>query len=47
LAKKLSIDGDEMIKTAAQQLGVTTPYRELIATRMGAIGANATSGGTP
>lgn len=47
LAKKLSIDGDEMVKTAAQQLGVTTPYRELIATRMGAIGANAIPGGTP
>jgi signal recognition particle receptor subunit beta len=46
LAKKLSIDGDEMVKTAAQQLGVTTPFRELIATRMGAVGSTTLPGGT-
>ena len=47
LAKKLSIDGEEMVKTAAQQLGVATPFRDLIATRMGAVGANVLPGGTP
>lgn len=46
LAKKLSIDGEDMVRTAAQQLGVTTPFRELIATRMGAVGSDALPGGT-
>jgi mutual gliding-motility protein MglA len=47
LSRKLSIDGEELVTTAARQLGVTTPFRELIAARMGASGANAAPGGGP
>jgi hypothetical protein len=39
LSKKLAIDGDELVATAARQLGVTTPFRDLIATRLGAFGS--------
>ena len=35
LAKKLSIDGDTLLTNAAQQLGVTTPFGELLARRVG------------
>lgn len=44
LSKKLSIDGEELVTTAARQLGVATPFRELIAMRMGT-GTNAVPGG--
>ncbi|MDC3960185.1 GTP-binding protein [Polyangium jinanense] len=47
LARKLSIDGDDLVSTAAQQLGVTTPFRELIAARMGGRAAGAAPGGAP
>jgi hypothetical protein len=35
LAKKLSIDGEDLVATAARQLGLSTPFRELIASRLG------------
>ncbi|TKC97048.1 GTP-binding protein [Polyangium fumosum] len=47
LSRKLSIDGDDLVSTAAQQLGVTTPFRELIAARMGGRMAGAAPGGAP
>ncbi|MDI1478633.1 gliding motility protein [Polyangium sp. y55x31] len=47
LSRKLSIDGDDLVSTAAQQLGVTTPFRELIAARMGGRAAGAAPGGAP
>lgn len=47
LSRKLSIDGDDLVATAAQQLGVTTPFRELIAARMGGRAAGAAPGGAP
>jgi hypothetical protein len=40
LSRKLSIDGDELVSSAARQLGVTTPVRDLLARRMG-VGADA------
>lgn len=35
LASKLSIDGEDLVTSAARQLGVTTPFRDLIETRLG------------
>jgi mutual gliding-motility protein MglA len=35
LAKKLAIDGDTLLSSAARQLGVTTPIAELLARRVG------------
>ena len=43
----VSARGEDLVTTAARQLGVTTPFRELIAARMGAAGANAAPGGGP
>lgn len=37
LAKKLSFDGNELLATAARQLGVTTTVRDLLARRMGGV----------
>jgi signal recognition particle receptor subunit beta len=35
LSQKLSIDGDTMLGNAARQLGVSTPMREILASRVG------------
>jgi mutual gliding-motility protein MglA len=35
LAKKLSIDGDTLLTNAAQKLGVSTPFGDLLARRVG------------
>jgi hypothetical protein len=46
LSRKLSIDGDELVSSAARQLGVTTPVRDLLARRMG-VGTDADARTTP
>lgn len=35
LSRRLGIDGEELVRTAAQQLGVTTPIEELLGQKMG------------
>ncbi len=35
LSQKLSIDGETLLATAAQQLGVSTPVGDLLARRVG------------
>lgn len=35
LSRKLGIDGEELVRTAAQQLGVMTPIEELLGQKMG------------
>lgn len=35
LSRRLMIDGDELVRTAALQLGVTTPIEELLGQKMG------------
>jgi hypothetical protein len=47
LSRKLQIDGEELVAGAARQLGITTPFRELLAVRMGGAGANLAPGGAP
>jgi len=47
LARKLSIDGEELVTSAARQLGETQSFRDLIATRMGGTRAGPPLGGIP
>ncbi|MFO0586326.1 MAG: gliding motility protein [Polyangiaceae bacterium] len=35
LSRRLGIDGEDLVRTAAQQLGVTTPIEELLGQKMG------------
>lgn len=46
LSRKLQIDGEELVAGAARQLGITTPFRELLAVRMGGAG-HGLAGGAP
>jgi mutual gliding-motility protein MglA len=45
LSRKLQIDGEELVTSAAAQLGITTPFRELFAARMGGAAPDLAPGG--
>jgi hypothetical protein len=47
LSRKFSIDGAELVSSAARQLGVSTPIRDLLAARMGGGAVDLSPGGAP